>query len=95
MSGKSRRSRSRRLSQCKKRRGRQSSLTRAAQQQTIAQTDKIVSRSSLAAPATSVPTAIAAATGAQYSYVVTELRRIGILAGIVLVILVVLALILS
>ena len=43
----------------------------------------------------SVPAPVASVTGVRYPYIVTELRRIGILGGIMLTILVVLALVLS
>jgi len=84
MPGKSRHSR-----RSKKGKGRQVSSTVAAQQQAVTQTPKP------AAPSASAPTPLATLTAVRYPYIVTELRRIGILAGIMLVILVVLALILS
>jgi len=46
-------------------------------------------------PSSRVPTSPAKPRIAQYPYITTELRRIGILAGIILVILIVLALVLS
>ena len=92
MSGKSRRGRGRQSVQHKKRRG---TLARAAQQQPISQIHKPVSRPSVPAPSAGVPTPIATLTVTRNPYIITELRRIGILAGIVLAILVVLALVLS
>jgi len=61
-----------------------------AQQQVVAQPDKPAVPPKVAAPSVGAPTL----TLARYPYVVTELRRIGILAGIILVILVVLFLVL-
>ncbi len=94
MPSKSQRGRSKRLSQSKKRRERQSSSARVAQQ-TTAQTSKPVSHSGVSTPSASAPARVVTVTAARYPYIVTELRRIGILAGIMLIILVVLALVLS
>ena len=66
-----------------------------AQRQTLTQTQEPVSQPKVSAPSVSAPTPLAAQTAAQYPYIATELRRIGILAGIVLAVLVVLALVLS
>jgi hypothetical protein len=87
MPGKSRRSRGKARS--KKRQG---TLARVAEQHVV--TDMPVTPT-VPAPSISVPPPIATPTRARYPYVVTELRRIGILAGIMLAILVVLALVLS
>ena len=46
------------------------------------------------APLPSVPVKTAPSTGVRYPYIVTELRRIGILAGVMLTILVILVLVL-
>lgn len=92
MPGKSRRGRSKRSSQTKKGKG---SLARAAQQQPISQTREPVSRPDVAAPSTSVSTPIAALSATRNPHIITELRTIGILAGVILTILVVLALVLS
>ena len=88
MPGKSRRHRGKRLSQSKKGKG---TLARAAQQRVV--TDKPAAPA-VPVPSPSVPTPKATLTGARYPYVVTELRRIGILAGIMLAILVILAFVL-
>ena len=88
MSGKSRRGRGRQSAQHKKKRG---TLARAAQQRVV--TDKPAAPV-VPAPSPSVPTTIATPTGARYPYIVAELRRIGILAGVMLAILIVLALVL-
>ena len=86
MPGKSRQAR-RRLS--RKRKRRQVSPAIAPQQQAVTQAPKP------AAPSARVSTPLATVTAARYPYILTELRRIGILTGIMLVILIVLALILS
>jgi hypothetical protein len=57
--------------------------------------DQPVARTTPLAPASASPSAKAASTGTRYPYVAAELRRIGLLAGIMLVVLVVLALVLS
>jgi hypothetical protein len=99
MSGKSRKGRAKRLAQSKKKKGR---LVSTAAVQPKATAAEPVAPSRVATPAPTVPTPAPtvltpapkpAAPG--YSLVTAELRRIGILAGIVLVILVVLALVLS
>jgi len=92
MPGKSRHAR-RRLPRSKKRR--QVSPAIAAQQQVVTQAYKPAASPKVSAPPASKPTPLATLTAVRYPYIVTELRRIGILAGIMLVILVVLALVLS
>jgi len=91
MPGKSQRSRGKRLSRSKRRKSKQNLPAAVPQQQTVAQIDKPVS-----SPYTSVTPAKAstpAPTQTQYPYIATELRRIGILAGVMLAVLVVLALV--
>ena len=88
MPGKSQRGRGKHLARSKKRRA---TLARAAQQRVV--TDKPVSPA-VPVPSPGVPTPVVTLTCTRYPYVVTELRRIGILAGIILAILVVLALVL-
>jgi len=94
MPGKSRHAR-RRLSRSKKRKGGQVSSAVAAQQPAVTQADKPAASPKVSAPSASVPSPLATLTAVRYPYIVTELRRIGILAGIMLVILIVLALVLS
>ncbi len=94
MPGKSRRGRAKRPSQSRKKRGLGSS-TRAVQQPVATQTYEPVAPSQVAAPSASVPTSMPTPSAAHHPFVATELRRIGILAGIMLITLVVLALILS
>ena len=74
--------------QSKRRKIRQQPLATVAQQPVVTQTDKPVA----SAPLASAPVRKTAPNIVRYPYVVAELRRIGILAGIMLVILIVLAL---
>jgi len=90
MAGKSRRKGKHSL-QSKKKKGKQISTLIATQQQAVAQTYKPTAPSKVAAPLAKEPTP----TVARFPYIATELRRIGILAGIMLAILVVLARVLS
>jgi len=99
MPSKSRRHRVKRFAQAKKKKG---TLARAAQQQPISPPPEPVSRPDVSAPSAgvptpvaTVPTSVATVTAARSPYITTELRRIGILAGVILVILVVLAVILA
>ncbi len=87
MPGKSRRGRHKHSARIKKR---QEALARAAPEHVPVETREPVAP---VAPS-GVPTPVVAPTGARYHYIVTELRTIGILAGIMIVILVVLALVL-
>jgi len=73
----------------------QLSSATAAQQRVVAQTGKSVDSPPLSAPPVSVPTHMAKLSPARYPYIVAELRRFGILAGIMLAILIVLALVIS
>ena len=81
--------------QSKKKRSLQRFSAMAAQQQVVAQTSKSVVSPPLSAPPVSVPTPMAKLSPARYPYIVAELRRFGILAGIMLAILIVLALVIS
>lgn len=85
MAGKSRRGKS------KKGKRKQISTFTASQQQAVAQTYKPAAPSTVAAPLVKEPTPAVA----RFPYIATELRRIGILAGIMLATLVVLARVLS
>ena len=88
MPGKSRRSRGKHSFRSKKRRDRSSPPVIVTQQQAVTPTDESVPPPEV--PRKSVP---ATMTAVRYPYILTELRRIGILAGIILVILIVLALV--
>ena len=82
-------------SQSKKRKKKRGSSAIAAQQQPVSQTYEPVSQPVVSAPSASELTPKATQAVAHYPYILTELRRIGILAGIMLAILVVLALVLA
>ena len=101
MPGKSRHAKGKHPSRSKKGRTRrrldlerQDSLDTVAQQQPVSQTYEPVSQPKVA-PSISIPTPVATQAAARYPFVAAELRRIGILAGIMLAVLVVLALALS
>ena len=95
MPGKSRHGKRKHSFQGKKKKGRRGPPGIVAQQQAAIQIDKPVAPPKVAAPSTSAPTPMPVLAAVRYPYILTELRRIGILAGIMLVILVVLALVLS
>ncbi len=95
MPGKSRHGRGKRSHQTKKVKSRRHFLPAVAQQQAVAQTYEPVSRLSESAPPASMPTPMAKLAAIRYPYIATELRVIGILAGIMLIILAILALVLS
>ena len=88
MSGKSRHGKGKHRTPSRKKKTRQGSAAIVAPQAPISQPE-------VSASSKSVSTPVASVTKVPYPYIVTELRRIGILAGIMLVILVVLALVLA
>jgi len=92
---KSRHGRRKHSFQGKKKKGRRSPTGVVAQRQAVTETPKPVAPPRVVAPSASAPTPMPVLTAVQHPYILTELRRIGILAGIMLVILVVLALVLS
>ncbi len=89
MSAKSRRSRGKHLSHSKR------GKVKRGSPPTMAQVSEPVSRPDVSAPSVDVPTPVATLTTVRYPYIATELRRIGIMGGIMLAVLVVLALVLS
>ncbi len=93
MPDKSRHGKEKRSSLSKKRRERQRHLAGANPQQIAAEIPKPALTDKVAAKA-SVPTPSAPPITVQYPYIGAELLRIGILTGIILVILIVLALVL-
>ncbi len=95
MPSKSQHGRRKRSFRGKKKKDRRSPPGIVAQRQAATQTYKPVVPPRVAAPSASTPTPMPALTTVRYPYILTELRRIDILAGIMLVILVVLALVLS
>jgi len=95
MPGKSRHRKGKHLPQRKKRKSGRRFLATVAQQPAVAQTREPVPRPVVSAPSVSVPTPMAKLAAVRYPHVATELRTIGILAGIILIILAILALVLS
>ena len=95
MPGKSRRKRGKYSLQSKRRKERLSRPTMSAQQPAAIQTHEPISSPRMSVPSASVPTPKTKPPAVQYPYVATELRTIGILAGIMLIVLVVLALVWS
>ncbi len=94
MSGKSRHGKHK-LSRSKRKAGKQIVSAVKVQQQAIAMPIESTSRPEKADLSASRPTSVAAPPMLRYPYVTAELRRIGILSGVVLVILVILAFALS
>ncbi len=88
MPHKSQRRRGKHSAQSKKRRTRQGFSLAGAEQQATAQNAKPVSQAP--APSAKVLTAKSTLSPVQHPYITTELRRIALLAGIMLVVLVVL-----
>ena len=89
MPGKSAHNRKKQSLQSKKKKNRRSPLGVVVQQQHDVQIDKPVTPPRVVAPTVTAPVLL------QHLYVFTELRRISILAGIILVILVALVLLLT
>ena len=95
MPGKSRHGGRKRSSQGKKKKSRQNAPRAVASQQVEARAAEPVSPPEVVTPVENTPEPVSAPATAQRPYVLTELWRITVLAGIMLVILVVLALTLS
>ena len=102
MPGKSGHAKGKHLSRSKRRKGsqklrleKQYSPAITTQQQTITQADEPAPAPTAPAPSASISTPVTKLPAVQYSYIGIELKRISILAGIMLVILIVLALVLS
>jgi hypothetical protein len=94
MPSKSRRSRGKYPARGKRGKGARGSLPVTAAQPPVAQAQAPAPQSKVSVPSAKVPTPSVAAPVARYPYVAAELRRIGILAGVIVVILVVLAFVL-
>ena len=92
MPGKSQRSRKKHSFQVKKKKGRRNPPGVVAQQPVAIQSDKSVALPRVVAPVAGAPAPPPLPTPLRYPYILAELRRTGILAGIMLAILVVLAL---
>ncbi len=95
MPSKSRRGRGKYSPQSKKRKDRPSRPAMPVQQSAVAQTRESVSSPDVSVPLARVLTPMAKPAAGRYPHIATELRTIGILAGIMLIVLVVLALVLS
>lgn len=94
MPGKSQHGKGKHTVRSKRKSGRGSGAI-AAQQPPVSQTYGPVPQPEVSTPSPSTPIPSATVSPVRYPYIITEIRRIGILAGITLVILVVLALVLS
>ncbi len=96
MVGKSRHKRGKHRIQSRKKKSRQHFADTATQQPAVAEAGESISRPDVPAPPASVPPPrVAKPVTTRYPHIATELRTIGILAGIMLIILVVLSLVLS
>ena len=95
MPGKSRHGRGKHPSRSKRKKGKQRFSAAVIQQQAVAETPKPVAPPRVAAPSASAPTPMPVLTAVRHPYILAELRRISILAGVILAILVVLVLVLS
>ena len=95
MPGKSQYGRGKHSPRSKRKKGKLGHPAIIAEQSVVAETRQPVSRPEPPSPPAGVPTPMAKLAAIQYPHMATELRTIGILAGIMLVILVVLALALS
>lgn len=94
MSGKSRHGR-RKLPRSKRKRERQGTPAAGAQQPVVAQVHKPAPPPEAPAPRVSAPSTVATLAATRYPYITAELRRIGILSGAILIILIILALVFS
>ena len=95
MPGKARRRKGKFSPQSKRKKGKLSRPAVAVQRPAVTQAHEPVPPSNVPASSTSVPTPVAKPATIRYPYIAAELRTIGILAVIMLVILAVLALVLS
>ena len=95
MPGKAGRGQGKHPTRSKKRKGRRDLPAPVAQQQAASPAREPTITPGVSSPVISAPTTRARPTFARYPHIAAELRRIGILAGIMVVILVVLALVLS
>ncbi len=95
MTGKSRRGKGKYSIQSKKKKGRSRRPPMLAQQPAAAQTPEPASSPKVPVPSTRVSAPMAKSALVRYPYIATELRTSVILAGLMLIVLVVLALVLS
>ena len=94
MPGKSHHGKGKRSAQSKKSKAKQRYAAVASPSLVVAQIPKPAAPKSVSTTSASVRTPLTKPPVARYPYITTELKRIGILAGIMLVILIVLALVL-
>ena len=94
MSGKSRRARQKQL-KVKKIKARATAPVVAGQRQAVARPSEPVYSPGVTAPVEKAPATAIAAAVTKYAYVTSELRTIGIMAGVILITLVVLSQVLS
>ena len=94
MSGKSQHSTGKHTPHSKKGKAIQRAAAMASQPGVVSQIPEPAAPTSVATPAKKVPAAVSR-SAQRHPYVTAELRRIGILAGIIIIILIVLALVLS
>ena len=94
MSGKSQHSAGKHTPHSKKGKALQRAAAMTSQQRVVSQIPEPAAPPRVTTPAVKVPAAVSR-SAQRYSYVTAELRRIGILAGIIIIILIVLALVLS
>jgi hypothetical protein len=95
MPGRIRHSKGKHPVRSKRKRSGQSSTAVAAQRTPNSQTNEVAPQPEVSAPSQNTSASSVTINTVRYPYIVAELRRIGILAGITLLILVVLALVLS
>ena len=95
MPGKSRHGKGKQPVRAKKKRSGHGSMSVTAQPSPVSQAHRLVSQPEVSTPPPSKSTPSSTISTIRYPYITAELRRIGILAGIALIILVVLALVLS
>jgi len=94
MPSKSRRKRGKYSPPIKKRKGKRTPVLTTAEQPVATQTYEPATPPPVAAPAASVPTPISTPAAVKHPYITGELRRIGIIAGIMLAVLVILSFVL-
>ena len=95
MPGKARRRKGKYSPLSKKRRGGPNRATIPVQQPAVVPADEPISSPQISVPLARVPTPMVKPADIRYPHIATELRTISIMAGVVLVILVVLALVLA
>lgn len=95
MPSKSRRGRGKYSPQSRKKKVKLKRPVMLAHQPAVAQTPESVSSPDVSAPSARVPTPAVKPVVVRYPYIATELRTIGILASVMLIVLAVLALVLS